>query len=319
MPVCPACEHALPPAASRCARCGVAVDATAPLDDMAPTRPSRLSQEAAWAAVIGPRQAVHYLRRFAALSRPGARGVGWHWPAFLAPPLWFLYRKMWGWAAIWALVMPLLLLLDGAIAAATDGFRIGLDGPALLVLVGVGMAVPALFAERLYLDHCNRLIRRTRRTGSGRHDAGRLAARGGTSDVAAAVAAVFAGAAALGVVGGLLLAGWVDYDKRVKIVEALRAGAAARAAVATFIDRRGAVPASWQAAGFATPPLPAHVATIDLDPRTGTIAIDTRLSKAEFGMLRLVPEVDGAERIVWTCHADAALKPFSPPACRGEE
>ena len=268
--------------------------------------------------VIGPRHRARYLRRFEALSRPGARRLGRHWPAFLATSYWLLYRKMWGWAAVYLLAFPLLALCDGLIASASGPFQITLDGFGATLLAAY-LVLPCLVADWLYLRHCNRLVRTVGRGLPRRKFVARLAARGGTSSAAAAVAGVGSGFVVVGVLAGLGLSVYADYDKREKVVEALKIGAGARAAVTAFVNRHGTIPSGFDEAGFKLPPLPRYVSRLDLDPRTGAIEIDAELSKAEGGAIYLVPQADAAKRIVWVCHTDAAIEAFAPRSCQGAD
>ena len=50
-----------------------------------------------------------YLEKFRAI-RTNSTLISWNWCAFLFPPFWFLYRKMYQWAAVFGLA-PLLLSL----------------------------------------------------------------------------------------------------------------------------------------------------------------------------------------------------------------
>ncbi len=68
--------------------------------------------EADWRAFIGP-QAERYLAIHQRMRQARYRGrwasfqASWHWPAFFFPPLWFWYRRLYGWAL---LSLPTLLL-----------------------------------------------------------------------------------------------------------------------------------------------------------------------------------------------------------------
>jgi len=96
---CPKCEESNPDDARYCQHCGEAfAEAVAQADE------SEL-----WRRLIGP-NSTRYLEQFQKFRTPsGPRyALTWHWPAFLFDPfLWFLYRKMYLYAAVYA-VGPVL-------------------------------------------------------------------------------------------------------------------------------------------------------------------------------------------------------------------
>ena len=53
----------------------------------------------------------YYVSRFQRIKWNGKR-ISWNWPAFLAGPLWLVYRKLYGWAAGYIL-LNLFLISDG--------------------------------------------------------------------------------------------------------------------------------------------------------------------------------------------------------------
>lgn len=64
-----------------------------------------------------------YMGPFTKFEKLGGRfSATWHWPAFFVPPWWFLYRKMYLWAAIAFIVtvIPQTWLI-GAIAGGISG------------------------------------------------------------------------------------------------------------------------------------------------------------------------------------------------------
>jgi len=72
---------------------------------------------------IGP-EADRYVPRFLAFERAGHARPGWNWPAFLAPPVWAFYRRLWTEGIAFA-VLP----LAGAFAFAAVGASLDGTGP----------------------------------------------------------------------------------------------------------------------------------------------------------------------------------------------
>ena len=111
MKACQQCDQQNPDEALFCGQCGGSFSASSP--DTAET--PAIDEAQRWRAFIGP-NADRYLEQFRKFTG-GALTVGgtgarfaltWHWPAFLFDPfLWFLYRKMYLYALVYA-VGPVL-------------------------------------------------------------------------------------------------------------------------------------------------------------------------------------------------------------------
>jgi len=96
MKACPKCEQPNPDEAHFCGQCG----ASFPVAEASPL----MTDDELWRAFIGP-NADRYLEQFKKFSFTGAPryNLTWHWPAFLFVPfLWFLYRKMYLYAFVYA-------------------------------------------------------------------------------------------------------------------------------------------------------------------------------------------------------------------------
>jgi hypothetical protein len=121
MKPCPKCDQQAPDEALSCARCGTALLAAAPVSEEATL----------WRAFIGPSKSLflsvtrgisfepadgRYLeqfRKFTTAAQPRF-ALTWHWPAFLFDPfLWFLYRKMYLYAFIYAVGPVVSVYLTG--------------------------------------------------------------------------------------------------------------------------------------------------------------------------------------------------------------
>lgn len=104
---CEKCGQQNPDDANFCRQCGAPFSsqaAAAPLDD-----------ERLWREFIGP-NADRYLEQFRKFTAgPTPRfALTWNWPAFLFDPfLWFLYRKMYLYAAIYAIGPVISAYLTG--------------------------------------------------------------------------------------------------------------------------------------------------------------------------------------------------------------
>jgi len=100
MKACGTCEQPNSDDARFCHQCGSPF--SAPLQEEAAPLP--LEEAQLWRAFIGP-NADRYLEQFRKFTTGETPGFAftWHWPAFLVDPfLWFLYRKMYLYALVYA-------------------------------------------------------------------------------------------------------------------------------------------------------------------------------------------------------------------------
>lgn len=109
MKSCTQCQQHNQDDARFCHQCGGAfvVEAQEAPIDAAPSSPPPQPQTDAdlWKAFIGP-NADRYLTTFKKFTGPAGPqfALTWHWPAFIFEPfLWFLYRKMYVYALIYAI------------------------------------------------------------------------------------------------------------------------------------------------------------------------------------------------------------------------
>jgi Protein of unknown function (DUF2628) len=122
MKTCSRCSQQSPDDANFCHQCGASFEAptapeTAAVD--APTPSPIHNEEALWRQYIGP-NADRYLdtfKRFSSDGRPKF-ALSWNWPAFLYISfLWFLYRKMYLHAFVYAVGPMLSTYLTGDFSA----------------------------------------------------------------------------------------------------------------------------------------------------------------------------------------------------------
>lgn len=154
------------------------------------------------AAFVGAK-AEYYLPRFRRMARNGS-SASWNWAAFFFGPLWLLYRKMYGLGAI-VMILELLQTAITEIAYKSLGLNLTdeMTSTELLSLVESAIGKPsnmyfllsislfsaimlmvsivlALFGNRLYRDHCSRVITRVRQK-TPDLTAGELSSIGGVS------------------------------------------------------------------------------------------------------------------------------------------
>ncbi len=108
MKPCSQCQQQNQDDARFCHQCGGAfamVSQEAAVEKSSSSPPQPQTDAELWRAFLGP-NADRYLTTFKKFMGPaGPRfAITWHWPAFIFEPfLWFLYRKMYVYAAIYAI------------------------------------------------------------------------------------------------------------------------------------------------------------------------------------------------------------------------
>ena len=123
MKFCAQCEQANPDEALFCHRCG------SRFGDEGPATPQE--EEQLWRTFIGPSKTIlfslkdgwswdradrYYMEQFRKFTSGGSPRfeLTWHWPAFFVDPfLWFLYRKMYLYAAVYLVGPVLFFYLTG--------------------------------------------------------------------------------------------------------------------------------------------------------------------------------------------------------------
>lgn len=133
MNACPSCSQENPEAANFCLQCGqdLATPSSTTDPEVVQTTNANPTQSQLWETFIGPSKSIqfslktgwvwrpaflYYKEKFANIETPqGSRFVlSWNWPAALFDSfLWFLYRKMYMFAVLYAVTPALAIFLTG--------------------------------------------------------------------------------------------------------------------------------------------------------------------------------------------------------------
>lgn len=132
MNACPSCSQENPEAANFCLQCGQALaTSSAAVDPEVVQTKATATQSQLWETFIGPSKSIqfslktgwvwrpaflYYKEKFAQIETPeGPRfALSWSWPAALFDSfLWFLYRKMYMFALLYAVAPALAIFLTG--------------------------------------------------------------------------------------------------------------------------------------------------------------------------------------------------------------
>lgn len=264
-----------------------------------------LTQDEAWAAVVGPSNTQVYVERFRSLALGGS--APWHWPAFLVTWFWLMYRKMWIGALVYTFAPGIVLV--GLILVFRQFAPVAVIAWFLALLL-----LPAVMANRWYFNHCTAKIRNVRaRGGSKEQMLARLASAGGTSRVIVGIAAVVV----LGMVSAVAVPAYQTYTLMPKVAEALQTGYDVALAVGQKYERTKAFPSDSEVAAMLASA--SHqsntVRRIAIDHASGRLTLDVAPSPAVNGTIHLVPTLEDGH-LYWACDTED-LKPYVPRTCRG--
>jgi Tfp pilus assembly protein PilE len=267
--------------------------------------PAVLTEEEAWAAVIGDAKADYYLPRFD--SAASGQSASWHWPAFFVTWWWMLYRKMWIPALIYFFAPSIILAVLGA-AIPTIGPLLGW----LAILV-----VPGIFANRLYYGHCTKKIQDVRaRGGSKEQMIARLEAVGGTSNAALIVLLVLI-IPIIGILAAVALPAYQTYTNKAKVSDALPVANDVAAGIGRQYEQTGTLPSADDVNRLlaGAPHHSRYVSGVDLDGTSGTLKVMVNIPPSITGTLVMTPSADNNRHLSWTCSTSDLAK-FAPKSCR---
>ena len=197
---------------------------------------------------IGPNRTDYYLVRF----RRFASGQGlasWNWPAFFVPLLWFLYRKMWGYAAMYFFLLPIAMgiVLVVLFLVLPEGVATGLGWA---IQLGVVLVALPMYANALYYRAVQDRIRAAQARSSDRELQLRALARAGGTSAAAFIVLLVLFVPVVGILAAIAIPAYQDYTIRAQVSEGLNLAAPAKAAIADAFVRSGTMPAGRAEAGL---------------------------------------------------------------------
>jgi Tfp pilus assembly protein PilE len=314
-------------AARFCADCGAAMPQTAPA---APAMPAaKVADQNAgergddpleyYKAVIGHSGQAHYLPVFMRFWKNGGSGISWHWPAFFVTFYWFLYRKMWAYAAIYFFLPYIVMIPMGIIAVLLGKYAFVAVILGWAVIFAVQWILAPMYANALYYRHCKQKIEDAKLTSRNpQTQLGQLAASGGTSVAALVIVmslALLWVIMVLGILAAIAIPAYQEYTVRARVSEAVTVGKSATASVAEYYRQHQQLPDNLAQAGFSAP-LPSSVRDITLNTQNGVVTMTMALKAIEGQKLELVPRMDQDNQITWQCTSEEIRRNFLPSQCR---
>jgi len=265
---------------------------------------------------VGP-NADHYRKRFLAFEKAGKPLASWNWAAFLAPPLWAAYRKLWIAALVFA-VLPLggviaFIAMSAAIDRAFGAWAMF----ALLLIWIIPGAIAAAFGDYLVYRRVRREALSAERETANPVDAATRAASGGAVSWFGAAAGLAAVALIAGAVSHDLTAAWREHVVRQQVIATLAAVRGLEEEVeANWLTAR-LVPSQIDAVAHSSI-ANAIVEDVNVSPDNGRLRVrfGPSLPELEGKAILLAPVRTAAQRVRWLCVPVDIAPELLPPECR---
>jgi Tfp pilus assembly major pilin PilA len=283
--------------------------------------------EELYRAAVGEQKAGYYVPLFYRFDQPGAGRASWNWPAFFVTFFWMLYRRMFGLAIGYLLLLPIVLVIVGALLTLFLGQVVGSLLYCLLALVTWFVVVP-MFANAIYHWHVKRRLTRLAADAPS-HDAlvQRAIGQASTAGSAVIIATVCVfGLFFLGILAAIAIPAYQDYTIRAQIAEGLNLAAPVKESVANAYASSSNWPADLQSAGVDATPDSPYVSGIEVSD--GVILIrysNTANSHIAQHTLSLHPVAAADGSVEWSCgyaagsNAATDIAPkYLPSLCRAD-
>jgi type IV pilus assembly protein PilA len=277
---------------------------------------SEVEETELYRAFLGPNNAERYLAVFQRFDSGGGSAT-WNLAGGLITQLWMLYRGMY----LWALVLYPLLIIAGGVALGAVGGLLGLDTSLSALSLILGIAIPGLYADKIYHGHARKLIERSALMGLAPQPRREwLMRKGGTNLLAPLILLVF-NAAVIGMLAAIAVPAYQSYVVRAQVMEGQMLGVQVRQAVEHYyqalhglpMDNADArLPGAGEIAGR-------YVSRVEVS--NGTVLItfggqsDRRIAGA---VLAYVPESGADAALHWNCATETTTleNQYRPPECR---
>jgi type IV pilus assembly protein PilA len=257
--------------------------------------------EALYRAAVGPKKAAFYVPKFVRFDKPGASKASWNWSAFLVSFYWFLYRRMYGYWAIYCLLIPIALATAGAIATAISGSRL-ISSIISLAPLGYTYGVIPIFANSLYHRTIRQRIETLRQKVPERAVQLVVLENGPHTSNAIWIILSFVIIATIGILAAIAIPAYQDYTIRAQVTEGLVLANPVKTAVADRYASDLSWPESLDALGISQSTSGNYVAAITVE--RGTILIKygkMANSLVANHVLSLRPTVTNTGDVVWAC------------------
>lgn len=298
-----------------CGKCGAGLPGADEDRPMGTTSASPSGGEADaqefYEAAVGFKNAGFYLPKFAGFDATGG-GVSWNWPAFFISFYWLLYRKMWGWSALYFL-LPIPVGMGIYFATLeSDAAGAVLNG---IWLVALFIVFP-MYANRIYHRHIEKKILKAKQYTTERDKQLLVvAASGGTSGVALIFVLVFV-VAFIGVMAAIAIPAYQDYTIRSMVTQGLNSVPGYKHRIEEYGIANQAWPGSLADIGGIQGDLGPFLSEIEID-ENGLLVVTFKGETALDGKsVAFIPGLDDEGIIFWECTGIDMPNRFLPASCR---
>ena len=257
--------------------------------------------------------------RFLAWERSGRSRPAWNGSAFLWPPVWAFYRKLWPEGAVFA-VLPAV----GAFAFAALGGSLDGSGALWWIALAVSVwlfpaALAALSADALLWGRVRRVVARAEADAKSASKAVDVLARRAPVSVVAGIA-MGGGAIVLcaTLLGPALAAEYVAHGARHALATTLASLTVVQDAVEFAWERTGTIGEAREAGQLVARNDGRYVEEIAVSPTTGRVRVSLGPSVpgAAGKQILLAPAVDEDRRVRWLCVPVDIPVRYLPATCR---
>jgi Tfp pilus assembly major pilin PilA len=260
-----------------------------------------VAMEDLYRAAVGPGRADFYAPKFVQFDEPGASKVSWNWSAFLVSFYWFLYRRMYGYWAIYCLLIPFLVVMVAGIATAAS------RNPAIFSLADLGLlayyyAIIPMYANALYHRKIKERIAAVRRKVPDPAVQVTVLENGPHTSAIAWVILLILFVPGIGILAAIAIPAYQNYVVRAQIYDGLTLAKPLEQAVVSHYGAAHQWPAGLSDIGMSQAPSDRYVASMDVDHGTVTITYGNQAIRLLAGQtLSLRPTFLSPDRITWTC------------------
>jgi Tfp pilus assembly major pilin PilA len=258
--------------------------------------------EELYRAAVGKEKADYYLPLFQRFDQPGSSGASWNWLAFFFTFFWMLYRRMFGLAVGYLLLLPIVFGIVLLLLVLFLGQMIG-TLVYWVTALGVSFVVIPMFANSIYHRHVKRRIARLAADAPSQEALlQRVIGHASTASIAVIVgAACVYGVAILGILAAIAIPAYQDYTIRAQVGEGLALAGPVKALVARTYASSSSLPADLQSAGLDAAPDGKYVSGIEVSDGTILIRYGNAAHARISGHTLALQPLSGADGLVWSC------------------
>ena len=263
-------------------------------------------------AAVGYKNAEYYVSRFKRFDEQGVK-ASWNWPSFFLSFYWLLYRKMWGWGALYFLSPYILGFAFVLLSMAWEG-AILFYAPTYIAATFILLP---MYANAIYYSRIRKIISKAQASSDHREgQLRRVAAEGGVGVAAAIVLLIASPILLIGVLSAISIPAYNDYILRAGLSEGLISAQAYKSEVEKYAQAHGEFPNSADFTGGKVPPISAVVGSINIVPNGVIVITFTGATEVEGKSVALVPSVNDFGVISWECRGIDVESKYLPAMCR---